>query len=84
MSPIVALGSDLTVTCSSDFGVNSIDWLRDGQVVSTAVGSSGELTVTSVNENDHDSRYTCRATAPFGVQEHSISIRVEGTLWLYL
>ena len=74
------LGSEVSITCSSDFGVSSIDWLRGSQVVSTSDGSEGELRIGMVTENDHGSQYTCRATAPFGVQEHSITIQVEGII----
>ena len=72
------LGSKVSITCSSDFGVSTINWLLDGQVVSTAVGSEGELSISEVSENDHDRMYTCRSTAPFGVQEHNITLQVEG------
>ena len=68
----------MSITCSSDFGVTAINWLLGGQVVSTAVGSEGELSISEVSENHHDRMYTCRTTAPFGVQEHSISLQVEG------
>ena len=72
------LGSVVSITCSSDFGVTATNWLLDGRVVSTAVGSEGELSISVVSENHHDRMYTCRATAPFGVQEHSIFLQVEG------
>ena len=69
----------MSITCSSDFGVRSIDWLRSGQVVSSTEGSLGELNIETVTENDHGSQYTCRTNAPFGVQEHNITIQVEGS-----
>ena len=72
------LGSEVSITCTSDFGVSSIDWLRDGRVVSTSAGSEGVLRIEMVTESDHGNQYTCRATAPFGVQEHNITIQVEG------
>ena len=68
----------MSITCSSDFGVTTIDWLLDGRVVPIAVGSEGELSISEVHEDDHDRMYTCRATAPFGVQEHNITLQVEG------
>ena len=72
------LGSEVSITCSSDFGVTAINWLLDGQVVSTAAGSEGELSISEVSENHYDRMYTCRATGPFGVQEHAITLQVEG------
>ena len=69
----------MSITCSSDFGVRSIDWLHSGQVVSSTEGSLGELSIETVTENDHGSQYTCRTNAPFGVQERTINIQVEGT-----
>ena len=66
----------MSITCSSDFGVSAISWLLDGQVVSTVI--EGELSISKVNESHHDRIYTCRATAPFGVQEHTITLQVEG------
>ena len=79
---IFALDSEVSITCSSDFGVRSIDWLQNGQVISITEGSEGELSIEAVTENDHGSQYTCRATAPFGAQEHNITIQVEGKLYL--
>ena len=73
-----ALGSRASITCSSDFGVQSVNWLRNGQVVSSAEGSMGELTIQTVTESDHGSQYTCRTNALFGTQERNISIQVEG------
>ena len=75
---IFSLGSEVSVTCSSDFGVTSIDWLQGGQVISTNRSSEGRLQIQSVMESDHGSQYICVATAPFGVQEHSITVQVEG------
>ncbi len=71
------LGSEVSIICSSDFGVQSIDWLCNRQVVSSTEGSEGELSIQPVTESDHGSQYTCRSNAPFGAQEHNISIRVE-------
>ena len=80
-----ALGSRASITCSSDFGVQSVNWLRNGQVVSSTEGSMGELTIQTVTKSDHGNDYTCRTNAPFGVQEHNIVVQVEGTryyIWL--
>ena len=74
------LGSEVSIPCTSDFGVSSIDWLRNGQVVSTSDGSEGVLRIEMVTESDHGNLYTCRATAPFGVQEHNTTIQVEGII----
>ena len=73
-----ALGSGVSITCSSDFGIQSVHWLHNGQVVSSTEGSEGELSIQTVTENNHGSQYTCRTNAPFGAQEHSITIQVEG------
>ena len=73
-----AIGSRVSISCSSDFGVQSVDWLHNGQVVSSAEGSMGELTIQTVTESDHGSQYTCRTNAQFGTQERNISIQVEG------
>ena len=76
---VFSLGSAVSITCSSDFGVQSIDWLHGKEVISTTMGSQGELRIESVSESDHGQQYTCRATTSFGVQEHNITIQVEGT-----
>ena len=68
----------MSITCTSDFGVSSVEWLRDRQVVSSAAGSEGVLSIAAVNENYHGSQYTCRTTASFGSQERIITIQVEG------
>ena len=69
----------MSITCSSDFGVSSIEWLKGGQVIATNQSSEGKLSIQSVTESDHGSQYTCRAIAPFGVQEHNVTVQVEGT-----
>ena len=74
-----ALGEEVSITCSSDFGVSSIDWWRGNQLLSSSPGSEGVLNIQAVGENDHGSQYNCRANAPFGVQQHAIVINVEGT-----
>ena len=48
--------------------------------MSSTEGSTGELSIPTVTENDHGSQYTCRSNAPFGAQEHNITIRIEGIL----
>ena len=73
-----SLGSEVSIICSSDFGVQSIEWLHNGQIVSSTEGSEGELSIQPVTENDHSDQYTCRSNALFGVQEHNITIQVEG------
>ena len=76
---VLALGSTATITCSSDFGVNAIEWRHGGQVVSRNESSEGVLNIERVSETDHGRRYTCRAVAPFGVQEHNVILQLEGT-----
>ena len=71
----------MSITCSSDFGVSSIDWWRGNQLVSSSPGSEGVLSIDTVSENDHGSQYSCRANAPFGVQQHAIVINVEGIIY---
>ena len=73
-----ALGEGVSITCSSDFGVSSIDWRLGNQLVSTTPGSDGVLTIDAVDENDHGRQYTCRANAAFGIQERTVVINVEG------
>ena len=68
----------MSITCTSDFGVSAVEWLRDRQVVSSADGNEGVLSTTTLNENDYGSQYTCRTTASFGTQERTITIQMEG------
>ena len=63
--------------------LTAINWLLDGGVISTDVGYEGELSISEVSENHHDRMYTCRATAPFGVQNHTITLQVEGSYASY-
>lgn len=80
---IFGLGSTVTITCTSDFGVNSIEWLRNNQVISTSEGSQGNLSIASVQEIHHGRQYTCRAIASFGVQQRNITVQVEGKLTIH-
>lgn len=75
---VIALGSTVTVNCSSDFGVTAIEWRYAGQVVSRNESSVGVLNIERVSETNHGRQYTCRAIALFGVQEHSVTLQLEG------
>ena len=75
---VLILGSAVNITCSSDLGVSSIEWVKDGQVQTFSQGSNAVLTISSVRDSDYQSEYTCRSRASFGIQEHTIVLQTEG------
>ena len=77
-TPAFELGSTSSITCSSDLGVNSIEWLDDNKVVQRTEGNHAELMVHNVSENDHSKEFICRSMARFGVQEKTVTMQVEG------
>ena len=75
---IIELGSTASITCSSDLGVSSIEWLYNGQVIESAEGAEAFLVIELVSDTLHDREYTCRARARFGNEERTFRIQVEG------
>ena len=75
---IIKIGSSASITCSSDLGVTSTEWLYNGQVIESAEGAEAVLVIESVSDVLHDREYTCRARSRFGIEERSIRILVKG------
>ena len=75
---IIELGSTASISCSSDLGVTSTEWLYNGQVIESAEGAEAVLVIESVSDMLHDREYTCRARARFGNEERTFRILLEG------
>ena len=78
LSDPVTVGDSLTVTCSFDLDSTSIEWLYDNEVVLTTTSSLLPLSFGTVNDTVNNRQYTCRVVTPYGTQEETITIRVQG------
>ena len=69
----------MTITCSFDLNLTSIEWLYNDEVITSSVASQLDLTFSPVNDTINNRQYTCRVTTPYGDQEEDITIRVQGS-----
>ena len=75
---------DLTVSktttfeCSSDLDVLQIQWFRDGLLVHSSTDDESEITLDPISTDHNGANYTCRVTSPYGDQQRSVVLEVEG------
>ena len=74
------VGAFANISCSFDMDLTTVQWLYNGNVVATSTSHHVQLLFNPVNDTIHGREYRCRAMTPFGVQERSILIRVQGIL----
>jgi len=79
----VTLGDEVTITCSYDLSLTSIEWLYNGITVMSTTDSQLNLTFSPVNETVNNRQYTCRVYSASGFQDDSIAINVQGKNFLY-
>ena len=72
----LTVGDTVSIVCSTDLDVTTIDWITDGITMSNSSSQSLTLVLDPVS-NDHHNRYTCRVTSPYGVQEEIVDITVQ-------
>ena len=77
---VFTVGKNATLTCSSDLSVTSTEWLYNFQVVKSSASSGLRLMFNPVNDNIHGNEYTCRITTPYGIQEQTVQLIVQGKL----
>ena len=86
----------MSIVCSTDLDVETIEWIRDGVSVdnvttnndtvatnNATVDNSSSQSLTLVLDPvsvDHHNMYTCRVTSPYGVQEETVDITVQSKL----
>ena len=75
---VFIVGQSETITCTSDLGVSTVEWLGNNGPVFSVFGSSSVIHFDPVNDHDHNTNYTCTTVADFGSQERDIIILAEG------
>ena len=73
----LSYGSTVSIVCSTDLDVTTIEWIRDGVTVDTSSSQSLTLVLDPVSADYHNTQYTCRVTSPHGVQEKTVDITVQ-------
>ena len=73
----LTVGDTVSVVCSTDLGVETIEWIRDSVTVSNSSSQSLTLLLDPVSAGHHNTQYTCRVTGPYGVQEETVNITVQ-------
>ena len=83
----LTVSDTVSIVCSTDLDVETIEWIRDGITVDTLAmnnatvdnSSSQSLTLVldPVSNDHHNIQYTCRVTTPYGVQEETQNITVQ-------
>ena len=86
------VGENVSCNCSSDLEPTSISWFKGNQdrqiclqtinqtTLSASFFGSSEA-VVKVGTEDHGLSYRCVSDTPYGTQEKSVQVQVEGTLW---
>ena len=72
----LTVGDTVSIVCSTDLDVTTIEWITDGITMSNSSNQSLTLVLDPVS-NDHHNMYTCRVTSPYGVQEKTVDITVQ-------
>ena len=80
-------GITVSIVCSTDLDVETIEWIRDGVRVDNVATNNGivgnfssqslTLMLDPVSADYHNTQYTCRVTSPYGVQEETVDITVQ-------
>ena len=86
----------MSIVCSTDLDVETIEWIRDGvgvdnvamnndtvatnATVDNSRSQSLTLLLDPVSADHHNTQYTCRVTGPYGVEEKTVDITVQGKL----
>ena len=72
----LTIGDTVSIVCSTDLDITTIEWIRDGVTVSNSSSQSLTLLLDPVSAGHHNTQYTCRVTSPYGVQEETVDIIV--------
>ena len=78
----LTIGDTVSIVCSTDLDVETIEWIRDGVSVDNSSSWSLTLLLDPVSSDHHNTQYTCRVTSPYGVEEKTVNITVQGRFWL--
>ena len=93
----------MSIVCSTDLDVETIEWIRDGVGVDNVAMNNGTVAMSNdtvatnatvdnsrsqsltllldpVSADHHNTQYTCRVTSPYGVEEKTVDITVQGKL----
>ena len=80
----VNVGDFITVTCSFDLSLTSMEWLCNNEVVMRTTAPQLTLTFSPVNDTINGKQYTCRVITSYGVQEENITLRVQGNHYIVI
>jgi len=73
----LTVGDTVSIVCSTDLDVTTIEWIRDGATVDNSSNQSLTLVLDPVSADHHNTQYTCRVTSPYSVQEETVNITVQ-------
>lgn len=72
------VGESVTITCSFDLDLTSIEWLYNSEVIVKTTASQLNLTFSPVNDTINNRQYTCRVITLYGMQEETLTVQVQG------
>ena len=67
----------MSIVCSTDLDVMTIEWITDNTTVDNSSSQSLTLLLDPVSADHHNTQYTCRVTSPYGTQEETINVTVQ-------
>ena len=76
----LTISDTVSIMCSTDLDVTTIEWIRDGITVANSSSQSLTLLLDPVSADHHNTQYTCRVSSLYGIQEEAINITVQSEL----
>ena len=78
----VAVNND-NVAMNNDTVTTNNETVATNVTVSNSSSQSLTLLLDPVSADHHNTQYTCRLTSPYGVQEETVNITVQGRFLIY-
>ncbi len=80
--PLIKLqvGRHETLSCTTDLDIVTIEWVlvNGNEVVVTSTDQQADLVFAPVNDTLHLVEFKCIVTSPYGTQEKTITLEVDG------
>ena len=75
----LTVSDTVSIMCSTDLEVTTIEWIRDGRTVVNSSSQSLTLPLNLVSVDHHNTQYTCRVSNLYGYgkQEKTVDITVQ-------
>ena len=75
----LTVGDTVSIVCSTDLDVTTIEWIRDEITVASSTSQSVTLLLDPVSADHHNTQYTCTVSTSSedGMQEDTVDVTVQ-------